>query len=82
MLGLRRAFETAGVGTLIMSLWQVEDEATREWMGALYRERLAGRSTMESVRRAGLEMIRDRRETGLSTHPFVWGAFVAAGDWH
>jgi CHAT domain-containing protein len=81
VLGLRRAFETAGVGTLIMSLWQVEDEATREWMGNLYRDRLAGRSTAEAVRRAGLEMIRSRRESGVSTHPFTWGAFVAAGNW-
>ena len=82
VLGLRRAFETAGAGTLIMSLWQVEDEATREWMGHLYRERLQGRSTAEAVRRAGLAMIRARRAAGVSAHPFAWGAFVAAGDWH
>jgi len=82
VLGLRRAFETAGAGTLIMSLWQVEDEATREWMGHLYRERLQGRSTADAVRRAGLAMIRARRDAGVPAHPFVWGAFVAAGDWH
>jgi len=81
VLGLRRAFETAGAGTLIMSLWQVEDEATREWMGHLYRERLDGRATAEAVRRSSLAMIRARREAGAPTHPFTWGAFVAAGDW-
>jgi CHAT domain-containing protein len=81
VLGLRRAFETAGAGTLIMSMWRVEDEATREWMSHLYGERLQGSSTAESVRRAGLAVIRARREAGLSTHPFNWGAFVAAGDW-
>jgi CHAT domain-containing protein len=81
VLGLRRAFETAGAGTLIMSLWQVEDEATREWMGHLYRERLQGRTTAASVRSAGMAMIRERREAGVPTHPFSWGAFVAAGGW-
>ena len=34
---LRRAFQFAGVRTVIMSLWSVEDEATRQWMSALYR---------------------------------------------
>ena len=26
-------------------------------------------------------MLAHRRATGQSTHPFFWGAFVAAGDW-
>jgi len=26
-------------------------------------------------------MLRDRRAKGLSTAPFYWAAFVAAGDW-
>jgi CHAT domain-containing protein len=26
-------------------------------------------------------VLRDRRAKGLSTHPFYWAAFVAAGDW-
>ena len=29
----------------------------------------------------GLTVLRDRRATGQSTHPFFWAAFVAAGDW-
>ena len=32
-------------------------------------------------REAGLRMLRQRRAKGLSTHPFHWAAFVAAGDW-
>jgi len=81
VLGLRRAFEIAGAGTLVMSLWSVEDESTRAWMRELYTGRLAGRSTIEAVRGASLSMIEARREAGLTAHPFYWGAFVAAGDW-
>ncbi|MDX1387707.1 MAG: CHAT domain-containing tetratricopeptide repeat protein, partial [Acidobacteriota bacterium] len=81
VLGLRRAFETAGAGTLVMSLWAVDDEATRSWMEHLYRHRLAGASTLEAVRSASAETIAARRDEGLSTHPFFWGAFVAVGDW-
>jgi CHAT domain-containing protein/tetratricopeptide (TPR) repeat protein len=82
VFGLRRAFQIAGVRTVIMSLWSVEDEATRLWMRALYDARLNERlDTAESVRAASLRVLRDRRAKRLSTHPFYWGAFVAAGAW-
>ncbi len=82
VFGLRRAFQVAGVGTLIMSLWSVEDESARQWMEALYKARLLkGLGTAEAVREASLEVLHRRRENGQSTHPFYWGGFVAAGDW-
>lgn len=81
VLGLRRAFETASSRTLIMSLWRVEDDATRAWMHALYRNRLDGLSTADAVTRASRDLLSSRRRRGLSTHPFFWGAFVSSGDW-
>jgi CHAT domain-containing protein/tetratricopeptide (TPR) repeat protein len=83
VLGLRRAFQIAGARTVIMSLWSVEDQATRVWMRALYDGRLNKRlNTADAVREASLSVLRARRSSGLSTHPFYWAAFVAAGDWH
>jgi CHAT domain-containing protein/Tfp pilus assembly protein PilF len=82
IFGLRRAFQVAGAGTLIMTLWAVEDESAREWMRALYDARLMkGSSTAEAVREASLQVLRQCREAGRTTHPFFWGGFVAAGDW-
>jgi CHAT domain-containing protein len=82
VLGLRRAFQVAGVKTIIMSLWSVEDRATQDWMVALYRARLLDRlDTIQAVRQASLTMLLNRRTRGLSTHPFYWAAFVATGDW-
>lgn len=82
VFGLRRAFQIAGVRTVIMSLWSVEDEATRQWMRALYEGRLQRHlDTADAVREAALSVLRERRAKGLSTHPFYWAAFVAAGDW-
>jgi CHAT domain-containing protein/tetratricopeptide (TPR) repeat protein len=79
--GLHRAFRRAGVRTLIMSLWAVDDEATREWMGALYQARLrSGLSSAAAVQAACRATLRARRARGASTHPFGWAAFVAAGD--
>ncbi len=82
VFGLRRAFQVAGARTLVMSLWGVEDEATRRWMQGLYEARFAhGETTAAAVREASLAVLGERRERGEGTHPFYWGAFVAAGDW-
>ena len=82
VFGLRRAFQVAGVRTVIMSLWSVEDQATLEWMRALYVGRLQKKlSTADATREASLTVLRARRARGLSTHPYYWGGFVAVGDW-
>ena len=82
VFGLRRAFQVAGARTVVMSLWSVDDQATRAWMRALYEGRFQRKlSTADAVHQASLSMLRDRRAKGLSTHPFYWAAFVAAGDW-
>lgn len=80
VLGLRRAFEVAGVRTLIMSLWPVRDRAARRWMESLYEARLdRGLAAPEAVRAAARTVLSERRATGASTHPFHWAAFVATG---
>jgi CHAT domain-containing protein len=82
VFGLRRAFQVAGARTVVMSLWSVEDQATRAWMRALYEGRFQRKlSTADAVHQASLAVLRDRRARGRSTHPFFWAAFVAAGDW-
>jgi CHAT domain-containing protein/tetratricopeptide (TPR) repeat protein len=82
VFGLRRAFQIAGARTVIMSLWSVDDEATRAWMRALYAGRFQrGLDTASAVREASLSALRERRARRLVTHPFYWAAFVAAGDW-
>jgi CHAT domain-containing protein len=82
VFGLRRAFQTAGAATVIASLWPVEDASARTWMRTLYQSRLAdGMTTAESVRKASLAVLTQRRAGGLSTHPLYWGSFVAVGDW-
>ena len=83
VFGLRRAFQVAGAKTVIMRLWPVEDKTTEQWMRMLYREHfLNGKDTAEPVRAASLQILRQRRAKHQSTHPFYWGAFIAAGDWH
>lgn len=82
VLGLRRAFQTAGARSVIASLWPVEDDETRRWMVALYSAHFQQKhDTAEAVRAAQRARLRARRRAGASTHPFYWAGFVAVGDW-
>lgn len=82
VFGLRRAFQLAGARTVVMSLWQVDDNSTRLWMQELYRARfLRGEATSEAVRTATLSVLAHRRTAHLSTHPLYWAGFLAAGEW-
>ncbi len=82
VFGLRRAFHVAGVRTIIMSLWSVEDRSTQVWMRYLYDARFNRRlSTAASVQDASLRALRERRARRVDTHPFFWAGFVAAGSW-
>ena len=82
LFGLRRVFQIAGVNTILVSLWPVDDAMTRQWMTTVYRRRFSDDlPTAAAVRAATVEAIRSRRAGGLSTHPAYWGSFIAAGQW-
>jgi CHAT domain-containing protein len=74
VFGLRRAFVLAGAQTLVMSLWKVPDEATRELMEDFYRRVLSGRGRADALREAQLALKARHPE------PFYWGAFICQGD--
>jgi CHAT domain-containing protein/tetratricopeptide (TPR) repeat protein len=74
VFGLRRAFILAGAKTLVMSLWKVPDEPTRELMENFYCHLLAGQGRAEALRQAQLAMKAKHPE------PFYWGAFICQGD--
>ena len=80
-LGLTRAFRLAGARAVIASQWAVEDDATCEWMTALHRARAAGAAEAgDALQRASREVLRARRASGASVHPYYWAAFTATGD--
>ena len=73
LYGLQRAFKKAGVGTIVMSLWNVSDKTTSEFMTTFY-ECLADKNNAWNKRKAfeeAKEIIRQRH-----SDPFHWAAFV------
>jgi CHAT domain-containing protein len=73
VFGLRRAFQLAGARTVVMSLWKVPDEPTRELMGSFYRHLLAGIPKAEALQRSRLEL------RARYPNPRDWGAFILQG---
>jgi CHAT domain-containing protein/Tfp pilus assembly protein PilF len=75
--GLRRAFVLAGADSEMMSLWKVNDEATRDLMSGFYQNLKSGMGRSEALRQIQLKMIK----TPDHHHPFFWAAFILSGDW-
>jgi tetratricopeptide (TPR) repeat protein len=72
--GLRRALLHAGARTLLLSLWRVPEEATRELLEAFYRELAVGRTRSEALARAQRQVAR------RLPLPYHWAGFVLVGD--
>jgi CHAT domain-containing protein/Flp pilus assembly protein TadD len=71
VFGLQRAFKLAGVETLIMSLWEVDDAATAKLMSVFYQEWLfSGKAKQEAFKEAQHQVRAEYPE------PFYWAAFV------
>ena len=75
--GLRRALVIAGSRSQLMSLWQVDDEATRDLMVRYYKNLRRQQGRSEALRRSQRQLAR-RKQTA---HPFYWAAFIPSGDW-
>ncbi len=72
--GLQRAFLMAGAEQVMMSLWKVDDEATREFMVLFYAGWIELKDTGAAYQHAKKKLMEKY------THPYYWGAFVLSGN--
>ena len=77
LVGLTRGFMFAGAPSILCSLWDVDDEATRTLMVSFYKNYLSGMSKPEALRKAQVAMQKNKKWS----HPYFWSAFVLFGDW-
>jgi CHAT domain-containing protein len=75
VIGLSRSLFLAGVPSVMVSLWDVDDAATAQLMTAFYRHWQGGqRNKAQALRQAMLETRQDHPE------PSLWAAFNLVGE--
>lgn len=75
--GLTQAFFAAGSQRVLGTLWEVDDQATSEWMGHFYRALKQTHSPLEALHEAQEKMAADPQWSS----PYYWAGFSLAGDW-
>ena len=77
VFGLRQAFAVAGAETVVMSLWKVDDNATKDLMTNYYQRLRAGEGRGEALRQAQLALLKQPQ----TAHPYYWASFISSGQW-
>lgn len=70
VFGLQRAFKQAGVQTIVMSLWKVDDETTQNFMTKFYQYWLAGETKHQAFHHAQNDIRK------VKPNPYYWAAFI------
>lgn len=78
LVGLSRGFMYAGAARVLVSLWDVSDEASAELMARLYREML-GKEHLRPAAALRAAQIKIWREKQWQA-PYYWAAFVLQGE--
>ncbi len=74
LLGLMRGFLQAGVRSLLVSLWDIDDACTKEFMCSFYRE-VGRESSLAAAVQVAMREIRERYP-----HPYFWAPFLLIGE--
>jgi CHAT domain-containing protein len=73
LIGLMRGFLSGGARSLLVSLWEVNDRCTAEFMTSFYRNLVDTNNNALAFRRA----MRETRER--YPHPYYWSPFILVG---
>ncbi len=78
IMSLARDFQFAGVPSVIMTLWEINDISTAEVMKSFYSELKNGSKIDEAFRTANLEYLKN--SISKNSAPVFWAASVPIGD--
>lgn len=78
ILSLARSFMYAGVPSLVVSLWEVNDGATAWIMCVFYQNLMAGLAKDAALRAAKLSYLEEVQ--GKTCHPAFWSPFIQFGN--
>jgi CHAT domain-containing protein len=76
IMSLARAFKFAGCPNILMSLWKVNDETTKEIMIAFNQNLKKGMEKDKALQQAKLSYLKGSK----NLHPVFWSSFVLIGN--
>ena len=78
ILSLARSFMYAGVPSMVVSLWEVNDGATAWIMCVFYQNLMAGLAKDTALRAAKISYLEQTK--GKTCHPAFWSPFIQFGN--
>lgn len=78
IMSLARGFLYAGCPSVIMSLWEVEDNSGTKIITSFYKNLKGGKAKDEALRNAKLEYLES--VNSRLAHPHYWLGFISLGD--
>jgi CHAT domain-containing protein len=77
LIGLTHAFMSAGAGSVLATLWRVDDRSMASLMTRFYRVlRIPGATATEALQKAQLQLI----DSLPFSHPYFWAGVATFGD--
>lgn len=73
LVGLMRGLLHAGARSVLLTMWQVDDLSTAEFMGRFYRSLVGGEGPAQAAASA-MRALRER-----FPHPYYWAPFILTG---
>jgi CHAT domain-containing protein len=74
---MTRAFLYAGVPSLVVSMWPVDDKSSALLMNEFYLNLKHGLSKRQALQQAKVKLLDSK---GWDRDPFYWGSFILIGD--
>lgn len=78
VMSLGRAFMYAGVPSLLVSLWSVNDHSTAQIMSLFYDNLSKSQTKAKALQQAKSQYIKEAK--GIYAHPAFWSPFIQIGD--
>jgi CHAT domain-containing protein/tetratricopeptide (TPR) repeat protein len=78
IMSLARGFVYAGVPSIVMTLWEVQDAIGSKIMDNYYKYLVGGYSKDIALQKAKLGALKDANMA--NAHPFFWSAYIINGD--
>lgn len=78
IISLGRSFMYAGIPSIVMSLWELNDNTSVQVMQSFYQNLAIGKSKDKALQEAKLAYLSSNKK--LMAHPFFWAGVVGIGN--